>query len=297
MEKIERKQLKKNAKTNLKRNYIISVIVGFITVIVLGGGYYYTTNNTFTETTNTEVVENNDFIETPNQSSSSDLINYAFDAIFKKNEGDQTEEKGSVGKGVLAGVINQFATKKVSVGVLNFISLLINNKDNKSIALSAICTVLSILLFFFVKNVIVIGKIRYFLEQRRYNTKIGTILFPYKVKKTIHLSWILFCKYIFQALWDLTIIGGVIKYYEYFFIPYVLSENPNIKRKEAFRLSKELTKGRKWEIFKFDFSFLGWELLSLATLGLAEIFFVTPYKECAFAELYMNIRRIYKFNN
>lgn len=69
------------------------------------------------------------------------------------------------------------------------------------------------------------------------------ILFPFKMKKTFHIAFILFNKFIYQILWSFTIVGGFIKYYEYRMIPYILAENPNIKRKDAFLLSKKLTVG------------------------------------------------------
>ena len=74
-------------------------------------------------------------------------------------------------------------------------------------------------------------------------------------------------------------------------IPYVLAENPNIKRKDAFRLSKELMKGYKWYTFKLDLSMLGWFLLSFVTFGLINLFFTDAYYEHIKAELYMRIRK------
>ena len=44
----------------------------------------------------------------------------------------------------------------------------------------------------------------------------------------------MFCYTLFQKLWDLTIIGGIIKHYEYSMIPYILAENPKISQKNAF---------------------------------------------------------------
>ena len=77
-------------------------------------------------------------------------------------------------------------------------------------------------------------------------------------------------------------------------IPYVLAENPNISRKDAFRLSKELTKGYKWELFKLDLSLIGWEILSAFTLGLSSLLFTDAYKRCIYAEFYMKTRSEHK---
>ena len=144
----------------------------------------------------------------------------------------------------------------------------------------------------FIKNVLGIGKIRYFLEERRYKkTRIDKILFPFRVKRGIHLAYVLFFKTLFQSLWNLTIIGGFIKRYEYLFIPYVLAENPNISKKEAFRLSKELTKGTKLKLFKLDLSLILYFLLSIITIKISDILFFNSYYECIIAETYMQLRK------
>ena len=87
-------------------------------------------------------------------------------------------------------MVNQLTSKEISIGFINSINILLSKGDIHSFVLSLIFTFLSVVFFFLIKNVIVIGKIRFFLEERRYNTKIGTILFPYKIKKTMHYAWI-----------------------------------------------------------------------------------------------------------
>ena len=51
-----------------------------------------------------------------------------------------------------------------------------------------------------------------------------------------------------------------------------------------------MMKGHKWKTFVYDLSFLGWLLLSILTLGLLTIFYVSPYKASSDAELYKAIR-------
>lgn len=74
-------------------------------------------------------------------------------------------------------------------------------------------------------------------------------------------------------------------------IPYILAENPKIQRKKAFKLSKEMMKGNKWKTFILDLSFLGWELLSIFTFGLLNIFYINPYKVATTVELYEVLKR------
>ena len=103
----------------------------------------------------------------------------------------------------------------------------------------------------------------------------------------------MFCRSAFQFLWSLTIVGGVVKYYEYSMIPYILAENPQISRKDAFFLSRQLMRHNKYKLFLMHVSFAGWKFLSLLTFGLLDFAFVNPYMTGTEAELYLNLRRNY----
>ena len=74
-------------------------------------------------------------------------------------------------------------------------------------------------------------------------------------------------------------------------IPYIFAENPKIQRKKAFKLSKKMMKGNKWKTFILDLSFLGWELLSIFTFGLLNIFYINPYKVATTVELYEVLKK------
>lgn len=97
-------------------------------------------------------------------------------------------------------------------------------------------------------------------------------------------------KEIFSFLWWLTIVGGIIKHYEYSMIPYILAENPSVTAKEAFALSKQMMKGQKWRAFTLDLSFVGWRILGLLTVGLLNIFYVNAYYTGTKTEYYMDLR-------
>lgn len=79
--------------------------------------------------------------------------------------------------------------------------------------------------------------------------------------------------------------------YEYRMIPYLLAENPKMDRKEAFKKSKEMMKGNKWRAFILDISFILWEILSVLTYGLLNIFYVNPYRVATSVELYEKIKQ------
>ena len=81
-------------------------------------------------------------------------------------------------------------------------------------------------------------------------------------------------------------IPGIIKAYEYYMVPYLLAENPNMDAKEALERSKEMMYGNKFETFVLELSFIGWDLLSGMTLGILDVLYVRPYKQLTYAALY-----------
>ena len=146
----------------------------------------------------------------------------------------------------------------------------------------------------FVSNILIIGENRFFLENRNYpRTQISKIFFLYKLRYILRPAWVMFCRSFFQFLWNFTIIGGIIKHYEYLLIPYILAENPAAGRRNAFYLSAQLMRRNKWKFFLFDLSFAGWKILSVFTLGLLDFLFVNPYMATARTELYAVLRRNY----
>ena len=96
---------------------------------------------------------------------------------------------------------------------------------------------------------------------------------------------------LFIWLWSLLfIIPGIIKSYEYRLVPYIMSENPTMSFKDAQAESSKLMNGNKWKSFVLDLSFIGWDILSLCTFGILDIFFVGPYKASTDAALYETLK-------
>ena len=95
---------------------------------------------------------------------------------------------------------------------------------------------------------------------------------------------------LYTSLWMLTIVGGPIKYYTYYMIPYIVAENPDIDWKSAMALSKRMTSGHKWRMFLLDLSFIGWDILNAFTFGLLDLFYIVPYKNSVRAQLYQRLR-------
>ncbi len=96
---------------------------------------------------------------------------------------------------------------------------------------------------------------------------------------------------LFTFLWTLLfIIPGIIKSFSYAMTPYILADCPNVKAKDALKLSMRIMQGHKWELFVFYLSFLGWIVLSCLTLGILELFYVGPYLQSSAATYYLEVR-------
>lgn len=97
--------------------------------------------------------------------------------------------------------------------------------------------------------------------------------------------------YLFIFLWTLLfIIPGIVKAYAYYLTPYILAEYPNVPATEALKLSMRMTDGYKGELFVLDLSFIGWNILSLFTLGILGLVYVNPYYYTSKAGMYVEIR-------
>ena len=127
-----------------------------------------------------------------------------------------------------------------------------------------------------------------------------------------------FLQGLYIALWSLLlVIPGIVKTYSYAMTPYIMAEHPSLTANEAITESRRIMDGNKWRLFCRDFSFIGWELLSVlpmlagfswvvaafsdeAAMGVvlvtllavplsAGFFVVRPYEEAAWAVFYRDI--------
>ena len=96
---------------------------------------------------------------------------------------------------------------------------------------------------------------------------------------------------LFISLWSLLFwIPGIVKALAYSMTPYILANEPNVKAKDALKLSMRMTQGYKAEIFVFYLSFIGWSILSALTCGILELVYVGPYRQLSLAGLYWELR-------
>ncbi len=142
----------------------------------------------------------------------------------------------------------------------------------------------------FIFNPLELGCDRFFYKNLDEQAEVSEIAygFDHGYKNVVK---VMFARDIYTVLWSLLfIIPGIVKAYEYRMIPYILAENPDMDKDEVFTRSKEMMMGQKWKTFVLDLSFIGWNILSLFTVGLLGIFYVGPYKRATRAALYDTLK-------
>ncbi len=266
-----RVELKEAAKANFKRVYKQSVIVCIIVYLIttIFSGSYNSATSSIQSSINYNYEQYND-IEGVDEIDGITIANDGFYVRFSP-EG----VIGRVFENIFSNIKNSFLGVSIAFMVFVMICIII------------ITTALRI----FILNPIIIGKNNFFMGIREGERKIGDIFFLFDKSKIVTPAVTMLFVELFTFLWSLLlVIPGIIKSYEYKMIPYILSENPDIDRKRAFELSRHMMDGQKWNTFILDLSFIGWNILSSATFGIVGIFYVNPYIESTYAELYAVLR-------
>lgn len=287
----KRKVMKKKARISMKQNYWRMISVCFLAAMLAGA---YPSSTTFLGSQALiPSIERRVSAPFASEDTNSEVITEIVRRLF---HGTFISDFMASPASLLADILVDLGSTSTSA----FFSLLraVNNFLTESWDISTFLLILgvivSLLYHFFISNMLLVGERRYFLEAHSYRqAPISKIFFLYKLRCIAGPAWILFCRTVFQLLWGLTIIGGVIKYYEYRMIPFILAENPKISRRDAFFLSRQLMQHSKWKLFKMHVSFIGWKLLSLLTFGILDLVFVNPYMSASEAELYLTLRRNY----
>lgn len=96
---------------------------------------------------------------------------------------------------------------------------------------------------------------------------------------------------LYTWLWSLLlIIPGIIKSYSYAMTPFILEDDDEeVSGNEAIEKSMRMMDGHKWELFCLDFSFIGWILLAILTLGIGCLW-LYPYINTARAAFYEELK-------
>lgn len=317
-----RKEWKKKAKHTLKTHYVLLVMVAVLaTLIGVETGYSFSnidltnaknitvTNEQRAKTVAGKLYNQAKKVEDISESNEKEkavhekILELLMEGKFRAGEklSDEdiqsytdapvTKDVMSRNKGVLAGLVNNIASGKFLVRLANGVNTVIKSKQLAGALVILLVLLLYFALWFLLINPYKVMMARVYMESRTYEkVPINHLFFLRTIRKWRTAAKSMFRYWLYSTLWAFTIIGGIIKYYSYWCVPYILAENPALTGKEAILLSRKMMNGHKWETFKYDCTFIGWILLSALTLGLADIFFVMPYKRSTDAELFAYYR-------
>lgn len=217
-------------------------------------------------------------------------------------------------------VAPQTMTEEGFTELLNAIS----NNLGLVIGIISVFFLISLIFSLFVTNPLSVGQIRFFEETARDNSNIKETFFPFMhgIKNYFNIVKVKFVKSLIIALWGVP--GGVLlgvwaywileydvgtvaasfvgmliimitfilvlrKTLEYFFVEYILAEEPSLSWKNVGEMSRQMSNGQKISMFLLQISFFGWYILGLAFGGIGLIF-VMPYTYMTFTQLYFNLK-------
>ena len=142
----------------------------------------------------------------------------------------------------------------------------------------------------FIKKTFSVGTARGLMENRfQKSIRMRRILAPFGNNNLFHIIIVMTEYLVISFLWWLTIVGGIIKYYQYLFVPYILAENPKLSWKEARNLSMQMTKGYKMKMFITHLSYI--YLVALSFIPFLDLLICLPIYYTTDVELYFTLRQ------
>lgn len=295
-----RKELKKNARNNLKKHYLIFIVTCVIAAFIgteFTSSFSIVENKILPESIISEQQKVDQAVkdalkgETAKSKKATKKIK---EEIIEKDKKNQDKVFGR-SRGVFAMIINAFSTGTIYVNFIAGMNSIIGHPNITSVILIGCSLLVSFLIWMFFINMYQALSRRIFLEGRIYKrVPMQRFLFLLRTKTWLRTSWTMFVTSAFYSLWCLTIVGIVIKRYSYMLVPYIIAENPKIKTLDAINLSRKMMDGHKWECFKLELSYIGWIILGTVTFGITEVLYSNPYRVAALTEYYVSLRKLAK---
>lgn len=159
----------------------------------------------------------------------------------------------------------------------------------------AVIIIIFIKIFFdlAIVNQIRVGGFKYIAETNKHNKVeiVPSLLWTLKTGNFTKVFSTMFFRDLSIALWCLLfVVPGIIKYYQYYFVPFILADNPSIDRERALEISKLMTDGEKMNIFILNISFGPWYLLLYFIPFAFKSVFLMPYTLSTDAQLYLTLK-------
>ena len=329
MEPINRPLLKEHAKQALKRGFWMAMLVCFVGGLLggnwtglgtSGGSVNYNFGNTFSSSGSSSGSDNEDIDFSALGSSSSNSTEIMLEAIeasiresnagedFYYNYDSSLSDEDNM-KAFFKDVLDYFhiTEEKFTQGVLFGIAIFLII----FILIWLVIMVFQFLLGSFIGAPIGVGLRKYFMKNRLGQSGFDDLFSAFSGGHYMDTVKTMFSSNIRIWGWSLLFyFPGLVKYYEYYFVPYIMAENPTISKERARELSSQMSNGHKWQMFVLNLSFLGWGMLFvleeivlaliscglLAIPGVLLIYPLVAYKNATYAELYEE-RREYMLMN
>lgn len=273
-----RAELKSKAKFSFKRNYWKSVLISLILALLVGGG---SSGSSISSAVSNNLIGSSDSSVTDDYSNDDSSLydgNDFYDDTYDGNVEDDIDDLNSMAD-------NTAGMMAIGIFLIVFIMMFV--------VLMAVVILLDVFIF----NPLEVGCKKYYLRNLNEPAQVGNIGYAFD-NNYKNITKTMFFRDLFTVLWTLLfIIPGIVKSYEYQMIPYLLADNPQMTKEQAFEESKRMMQGQKWKAFVLDLSFIGWNILSALTLGILGIFYVQPYMDATHVALYEALRYGMPYNN
>ena len=299
-----RKDIKRDAKTNLKHHYLMYVVACLFSLIIQAE--FLTSDNIIS--VRRQVVS--DAIEAAYELTGADdvkKIEKAYkdfdqdaDSLYtdvkqylynKTLENDEANKVLGRTRGTLNQIINYVTEDTIISNLYSVVIQFIAFGNIGKLFIIILLAVIAAFAWLFVRNVYIAVNRRIFLEGRIYKRiPFSRYLFFIRMKRWIRASFTMAVRTVIELLGMSTIVGFPVVHFGFFLMPYIIAENPDIKPFEAAKLSWLMMRGNKWNLFKMSLSFMGWYVLGSFTFGLSNIFFSNPYMICCYSEYYAKLR-------
>lgn len=336
MEPFERRELKARAKATLKNYFWMACLVCLIGNL-LGGGWnglkqskapvnltqVFSTSNFTSDLedsirsalkTDTDYTDDTDLsihLEDYEATDTEDLTMEYFLEEFAKGiresekgqnfyyDYDYTLSEGDNLRKFMQALLNYYGI--TAEDIVGFILVMIGIILILFVVVWMISTIFRFLIGSFLGAPVGVGMRKYFLLSRTEKGTIDDVFSAFSGGHYLNVVKTMFSTNIRIFGWSLLFyFPGLVKYYQYYFVPYIMAEHPEMSPKEARDLSREMTDGCKWNIFLLELSFLGWVCLFvleeivlaifsfglLAIPGLLLIYPLVAYENATYAELY-----------
>ena len=306
------RMLKRDARGSLKRHYLFFVVACLLAVLMeaefITSDYLLNMRSTFFDmfsNTQIEVIdpETGEKVIQGVKALDEDAdvfrnnVQKQLEGVNEKIKSPEGSEVFGRSKGVLNQIIDFVAGDTFFSHVYSTVSSIVGDPRAANIAIIAVLSLVSFTYWLFVRNLFVAIIRRIFLEGRIYKKiPVSRYLFFIRMKRwrrsaiTMGLLWII------EVLSSLTLVLYPIVRFGFFLVPYIIAENPDIKTKDALKLSWRMMRGNKWTLFKIILSILGWNVLNAVTLGVVGVLYANPYKICIYSEFYARVREAAKSN-